>query len=279
MRRIAVPSNARSPTGETNAYVYRGLLVDPAGECDALDDAVSESHIEHIAVTHTHPDHVGAVAVYADRTDATVWAQTGHIDRFTETTGLAPDRTFSDGDRVGPARAVATPGHARDHVGFAVSPEPTGSPEDRGRSTTSERPDGEETADRRLLCGDLAMAEGSVVVGHPEGDMRAYLTSLRRVLARGFASLEPGHGPPVEDPQATIERLVSHRRQRETAVRRAVVEAGASTLDQVVEHAYEKDISGVEDLAKATAAAHLAKLARAHQIDRDWLARLDGPSV
>ncbi|ESS11715.1 MAG: Zn-dependent hydrolase [uncultured archaeon A07HR60] len=279
MRRITVPSNARSPTGETNAYVYRGLLIDPAGECDALNDVVSETQIEHIAVTHTHLDHVGAVAVYAERTGATVWAQTGHIDRFTETTGLEPDRTFKDGDRVGPAHAVTTPGHARDHVGFAVPPEPTDSPEDRGYSTTSNRPTDEGTAGRRLLCGDLAMAEGSVVVGYPEGDMRAYLTSLRQVLARGFASLKPGHGPPVEDPQATIERLISHRRHREIAVQDAVVEAGASTLDQVVEHAYQKDISGVEDLASATAAAHLAKLARAHQIDRGWLARLDSPSA
>lgn len=279
MRRIAVPSNARSPTGETNAYVYQGLLIDPAGACDALDNAVSETQIEHIAVTHTHSDHIGAVATYAEQTDATVWARAGHIDRFTETTGLEPDRTFSDGDRVGPARAVATPGHARDHVGFAVSVDPTDDSENRGHSTASDRPESTDIAGRRLLCGDLAMAKGSVVVGYPDGDMRVYLTSLRRVLAREFASLEPGHGPPVEDPRATIERLVSHRRQREAAVRDAVVEAGASTLDQVVEHAYEKDITGVEDLASATAAAHLAKLARAHQIDRNWLARLAGPSV
>ncbi len=276
MRQVSVPVETRSPSGQTNAYLHRGLLVDPAATCEPLERAVSDADIEHIAVTHTHPDHVGAVAEYADRTGATVWGRSGYDDQFTRATGVDPDCTFGDGDRVGPARVVTTPGHARDHVGFVVPAE--SADESTAGDTSLTRPrKAEENRDgsHRLLCGDLAIAEGSIVVGHPEGDMRAYLTSLRRVLAAGFSELHPGHGPPIEDPEATIRRLIRHRLRREQKILEAVTDTSRQEVNAIVESAYEKDLSGVTDLARATTAAHLAKLARAGRIDRGWLERLN----
>jgi len=250
--RFRVPVETRAPSGATNAYLVDGLLVDPAARTDALDEAVAAGRVADVAVTHTHPDHVGAAAAYAAEADATLWAYAPRMERFERTVGVAPDRTFGDGDAVGPVRAVATPGHASDHVGFAV--------------------DGDD-GERRLLCGDLAVAEGSVVVGAPDGDVRAYLTSLRRVAARGYAALLPGHGPEIDAPATTLERLVRHRLDRERRVA-AAVEAGADGVDAVLAAAYDKDLAGVEDLARATTVAHLEKLARAGRIDRAWLDRL-----
>ncbi|MEF8886867.1 MAG: MBL fold metallo-hydrolase [Haloarculaceae archaeon] len=236
---VSVDIDTRAPSGATTAYVLGAedaVLVDPAGRTDALDVAVEDSNAAHLALTHHHRDHTGAVAAYAEAYDLTVWARAGREAGFEAATGVAPDRTFREGtvlpagDGVG---VLETPGHAPEHVAFAA--------------------DG-------LVTGDLAVAEGSVVVGAPEGDMRAYVTSLRRVHARDPDVLYPGHGPVIDDPRATCRRLIDHRRQREQRVL-AAVEGGAETLAEVVDAAYEKDVSDVRDLALATARAHLEKLA------------------
>ncbi|MFC7071257.1 MBL fold metallo-hydrolase [Halobaculum lipolyticum] len=237
--RFSVPVDTRAPTGATNAYVVgteETLLVDPAARTDTLDTVVREKVADHVAVTHTHPDHVGAVADYAAEADATVWARCGYADRFAAATGVDPDRTFVPGDRVGPATVVDLPGHAPDGVGFETG--------------------------NGVVCGDVAVAEGSVVVGAPDGDMRAYLTTLRRLHARDPPALFPGHGPRIDDPRATCARLIAHRLAREREVRTAI-EDGAGDVDAVLSAAYEKDLAGVEDLARATVVAHVEKLARA----------------
>lgn len=234
--RVPIPVDSRVPGGRTNAYVAgedAAVLVDPAGRTPALDQAVDGKDVAHVAVTHTHVDHVGAVAEYADELGATVWARYGREDRFERATGNRPDRTFREGTTVGPTTVLETPGHASDHVAFAI--------------------DGE------ALVGDVAVAEGSVVIGE-SGDLRAYLTTLRRLRQRGFSRLHPGHGPVITDPAATLERLLRHRLDRDASVRRAL-DSGARSLDEIVDAAYEKDVEDVYDLAALTVRAHLRKLA------------------
>lgn len=235
----AAPIDA--PSGPTNAYLLgddRALLVDPGGRSGELDAAVAERTVDHIAVTHHHPDHVGGVSEYATETGATVWARSGRERSFRSATGTAPDRTFSGGTVIetgeGRVRVLETPGHAPEHVGFV--------------------------AGERSLVGDLVLASGSVVVGAPEGDMRAYLGSLRRVHARAPAAMYPGHGPAIESPRATVRRLIDHRLEREHRVLGAV-DAGASSVPAITDAAYEKDVSAVRALAEATVRAHLEKLA------------------
>ena len=239
VHRIAVPVSAPVPTGSTNAYLVGedpALLIDPTDRTDDLDEAVAAANVEHVAVTHAHPDHVGAVAAYAAETDATVWCRRGREARFADATGVDPDRTFVEGtelpvgDGIG---VIDTPGHAPDHVAF-------------------------ETA-AGTLCGDVAIAEGSVAVAAPEGDVRAYLVALRRLYARNPPRLFPGHGRVIEDPRAVCERLLRRRLDRERDALAAVA-AGARDVDAVVEAVYDRDLSGVRGFARATIVAHLEKL-------------------
>lgn len=234
MNPIPVPTETLAPHGATNAYVAGGVLIDPAGRTEELDRAVDGANITDIVLTHTHPDHVGGVAHYAEVCDATVWARYGHEERFVDATGTDPDRTFREGTKVGPLTVIETSGHAPDHVAFAT--------------------------DEGVVSGDLAVAEGSVVVAAGEGDLRAYLTSLRRLYAKDPAALYPGHGPVIEDPRTTIRRLIDHRLRREGRVLDAV-RGGARTLPEVTDAAYDKDVSAVREFAERTVAAHLEKLA------------------
>jgi ribonuclease/clavin/mitogillin len=237
--RVSVPFPGRAPSGPTAAYLLADgdLLVDPATTDEALDAAVAEAAPAHVAVTHHHRDHVGAVADYATDFDLTVWARDGREAAFRDATGIRPDRTFLPGETLPAGDGVPltdVPGHAPEHVAFGA-------------------PDG-------LVTGDLAVAEGSVVVGAPTGDMRAYVSSLRRVHASNPERLYPAHGPVIEDPRATCERLIRHRLDREARVLAAVQE-GASDPEAIVDAAYDKDVSAVRDLARATVLAHLEKLA------------------
>lgn len=245
--RYTVPVSTRGPSGATNAYVVGetdGLLLDPAGLPEDLRSAC-EGGVDHVAVTHHHPDHVGGVREAATEFDLTVWARRGREGAFEAATGVAPDRVYVPGETLPTAGGVElldTPGHAPEHTAF-VHP-------------------------RGIFIGDLVVAEGSVVVGAPEGDMRAYLSSLRRIAARAPSALFPGHGPVIDDPVATCKRLIHHRLDREHRVL-AAIRAGNSSLGDIVDGAYEKDISAVADLARATVVAHIEKLAVEGAIEWD----------
>lgn len=238
--RAAVAVDTAAPEGTTNCYVVgreRALVVDPPARDPDLDALLADREVTGVAVTHHHPDHVGGVAAYAGEHDATVWCRYGREDAFAAAAGIEADRTFHEGTTLPadePVGVLDTPGHAPEHVAFEV--------------------------DGTLLTGDTAVASGSVVVGAPEGDVRAYLTSLRRLYARDPDRLLPGHGRAIDDPRATCERLIRHRLDREARVLDAVRE-GARTLEDIVDAAYEKDVSGVRGLASATVEAHIEKLA------------------
>jgi glyoxylase-like metal-dependent hydrolase (beta-lactamase superfamily II) len=237
IERIPLEVSTRAPGGRTAAYVLgddEALLVDPAASDERIEDELDR--IDHVAVTHHHPDHVGRVAEYAAAADATVWCRSGRVDAFTSAAGTEPDRTFGEGTAIPVGDSVVvrdTPGHAVEHVAFE--------------------------SDTGVVVGDLAVAEGSVVVGSPEGDMRAYLTSLRRLRAMNPERLFPAHGPVIDDPRSTCERLIRHRLDRERRVLAAVEDGNRSVAD-ILDVAYDKDLDGVRDLAGATVRAHLDKL-------------------
>jgi ribonuclease/clavin/mitogillin len=107
-----------------------------------------------------------------------------------------------------------------------------------------------------------------VFVGAVDGDMRAYLASLRRVAARDFDRLHSGHGPAVDAPTDRVQDLYHHRRDRERRVL-AAVESGCTTVSAILDHAYDKDLSGVRDLAGQTVRAHLDKLLVDGRVDWD----------
>ena len=143
----------------------------------------------HILVTHAHRDHSGGVRRLAAATGAP-----SHAGRRRGATAegapladagidqdFVPDTALSDGALIAgdgwQVEAIATPGHAGDHLVFAL------------------------TGSDLIFSGDHVMAWSTTVVAPPEGSMADYMASLDRLLerARGHLSSRPwragGEGP------------------------------------------------------------------------------------
>lgn len=110
---------------------------------------------------------------------------------------------------------LPTPGHTADSVCFVV---------DR---------DGE----RAVFTGDTILGRGSTVVAWPDGDLGAYLASLRVLAGFDGALGLPGHGPVLDDVGAAARGYLVHREERLDQVRAALA-AGAETAEDVVRIVY-----------------------------------------
>lgn len=204
----------------------RPIIIDP-GPADerhlsSIHDALAGRTPVAILLTHAHPDHAAAAAPLAATSGAPVWMAHGAAE-----SGFPPvsiDRWMGDGEIVetdaGPVRAVATPGHTPEHLAFLW--------------TGADAP-----VDGALFVGDLMMGEGdTTLVSPPEGDLSAYLRSLRRVRELMPGVIYPAHGRPLHDPAAAIARYLRHREERIGGVLQALRAAGAAEPDTLVDAVY-----------------------------------------
>ena len=177
-----------------------------------------------IALTHDHGDHAGgAAAVRAGAGGVPVGAARWE----------GADVTLCDGDAFGPLRVVATPGHATDHLAFV--------------------------AGDTCFTGDAVLAESSVFVAPDPGALRGYLAALERLRGLDLALLCTGHGPPVTDPEALLDRYLEHRRDRERRLVDALA-GGLRDTDALLARVWDDAPPSLHLAATATLAAHLDKL-------------------
>src|SRR4030081_3808359 len=112
-----------------------------------------------------------------------------------------------------------------------------------------------------LFTGDHIMQGSTVVIWPPDGNMRAYLQSLRRLLEVDMRVLAPGHGYLIESPHAEVERLIQHRLRREDKVRQAVLQvADPATIEMLLPRAYDDVPKALHTMAALSLQAHLEKL-------------------
>lgn len=202
-------------------------VIDPG---PALDDhlaaivaeAASRGGAGGIALTHGHADHADGVPALVRETGAPVAAME-----------FAADVRLVDGDAFGPLTAVATPGHAPDHLAFLIG--------------------------GACFTGDAVLGEGSVFVAPDPGALRGYLAALERLGALGLAVICPGHGPVVEDPAAKIAQYVSHRLDRERRLVAALGD-GLRSADELLDRVWDDVPAMLRPAAAVTLAAHLDKL-------------------
>lgn len=221
----------------TNSWIVGdgpAWLVDPGPALAAHIKALSaeiegRGGLGGIALTHDHLDHAEGVGAVRARFPGTpVAAARGAVEV-----------RLADGDRFGPLEAVAAPGHAPDHLVYV--------------------------AGRAALTGDAVLGEGSVFIAPDPGALSGYLDALTRLRGRGLDLLLPGHGPPVHDPVARLDAYIAHRLDRERKLV-AALDAGARSIEEMLDAAWEDVPALLRPAATVTLAAHLDKLA-----DEGWL--------
>jgi glyoxylase-like metal-dependent hydrolase (beta-lactamase superfamily II) len=253
LRRIVCHNPSPMTFKGTNLYVIgekEVAVADPGpqshDQLNVLLEALKGETITHILVTHCHSDHSGAVGALKKRTGALVCGMPRAEDDPAVTamkrsgksfvTSVAFDIALAHGSKIGgtswEAEALHTPGHAPDHLCFALP------------------------SHNVLLSGDHVMGWNTSVVAPPEGHMGRYLASLEFLMARGDPLYLPGHGGPVREPQRFVKALIFHRRWRESEILECLRE-GVATAGEMVPRMYP----GLEPaLARAAALSVLAQL-------------------
>ncbi len=255
VRRIVAPNSSPFTFTGTCTYIVGAgnvTVIDPGPEnadhLAAILAAVKGERIARILVTHTHRDHSpGAYALKA-ATGARLGGCAAHAQIIDDPSGredtshdltYRPEFEMRDGEVLEcdgyTLTAVHTPGHASNHLCFALA---------------------EENA---LFSGDHVMAWSTTVVAPPDGNMRDYMRSLEQLGARSDALYWPGHGAPVVAPQRYVRALASHRRQRERAIVERM-EAGDSSVWAIVDSAYASLNPKLRNAAALSVLAHLEDL-------------------
>ena len=202
-----------------NAFLVREedgfTLVDTTvgGGADELIAAARAGggEIRRIALTHGHGDHVGSldalkqqlgdsVEVLMPKLDARILAGEKVVDGKPRGSwpklATRPDVPLTGGERVGSLEVIPTPGHTPGHVSFL------------------------DTRDRTIVVGDVFTSIGGLAVSshfYPRFPLAAMATwdkgkdveSARRLRELGPALLVVGHGGPVRNPGAAMDKAVS----------------------------------------------------------------------
>ena len=222
-------------------------IVDPGPDdpvhVDALLDAVAGEHVTHILVTHTHRDHSPAARHVQAATRAPTYGFGPHGTRRAGPQveegadyGFMPDVRLRDGDLIEGSgwtvEAVHTPGHTSNHICFSLAEE------------------------NILLSGDHVMGWSTTVISPPDGDMRAYLSSLAKLLGREEAVFWPTHGGAIREPSKFVKALIRHREGRERQITECL-RTGVVTIPNMVERMYADVPPVLHPAAGQSVLAHL----------------------
>ncbi len=191
VERLVAPNPGPMTLEGTNSYLVGrdpAIVIDPGpddeGHIDAIRAAAEErGGIGEVLLTHSHGDHSEGV----------------------ERLGIEPTR-IAEGDALRGMTAIATPGHASDHVCFLL--------------------------DDACFAGDLILGEGSTIVPPRAqgGSLGDYMRSLEALAALDLEVIYPGHGPVIENPAAKIAEYVEHRSERERRLIEALAQGQRSRM-------------------------------------------------
>ena len=237
------------------AVIDPGPLLD--SHLKALTQAIDGRRVTHIFTTHTHADHSPLAHPLGELTGAVIIGRAAPAveggSAEAQETAFRPDVEVDDGEVVQgegwTLKALATPGHAANHVGYALLQE------------------------NAFFCGDHVMGWSTTVVSPPDGDMSDYYRSLDRVQARGFSTLWPTHGPPIVDVNRFLDGYRDHRLKREEQILRELGR-GPRTVADMVPRLYVGVDPRLHAAAGRSVWAHLIHMARTGRVASDGAATL-----
>ncbi len=247
----------------TNSYLVGGgprnvwAVIDPGPAEPVHIDAIlaaAPGTIRWIFATHTHLDHSPGCALLAARTGATVHGRIADHAEWQDAS-FDPGVPLAGGERFAldegvTLTAVHTPGHASNHLCYRLEEEKT------------------------LFTGDHVMQLSTVVINPPDGDMAAYLASLRALCEEDLDWLAPGHGFLMAQPRAAFEKIIAHRLQREAKIVAALRELARPDESALLTNVYSDVPERLHPMAMRSLRAHLFKLraeGRVHESEGRWV--------
>jgi glyoxylase-like metal-dependent hydrolase (beta-lactamase superfamily II) len=111
-----------------------------------------------------------------------------------------------------------------------------------------------------MLTGDHIMNGSTVVIAHPDGSMKDYLSSLALLRNYDFNKIGPGHGDFLEDPMAVVDWIINHRLERERKVISKLKLFSSATSEDLVSSVYDDVDPKLHPIAIWSLEAHLYKL-------------------
>lgn len=274
IRRIVAPNPGPYTFRGTGTYVIgRGdvAIVDPGPADDKhiamLVRQLAGETITHVLVTHTHPDHSPGCAPLRAHTNAPTFAFGPHPlstsealaepEATSEEAGdmaFVPDVVTTHGTQIDGdgwrAEAVHTPGHISNHLCFRL------------RFTRHS------LGESVLFSGDHVMGWSTSVISPPNGDLRAYLSSLSLLLDDDDARYWPTHGTTITEPHAFVRALIAHRHDRTKQIIEQL-RRQPSTVDDLVAALYVGLDPRLTKAAGRSVLAHLIELERMGSVHLD----------
>ena len=241
VRRVLAPNLGVYTLEGTNTWIVGSepsIVIDPGPDMPEhlAEVARQAGRVGAIVITHDHPDHAPGALPFAELVGAPLYAY-----RLAGAERLRAGQDLRVG--VIELKAVHTPGHTSDHVAF-FEPE-SGS----------------------LFTGDAVLGRGTSFIDPPDGNLVAYLRSLKRMLELGPRTIYPGHGPVVLRGREKLLGYLAHREEREAQVLGALAD-GPRTIAEMVEVIYADHPKDVRPLAARSVLAHLLKLADEGRAER-----------
>ncbi|MFV0389888.1 MAG: MBL fold metallo-hydrolase [Pyrinomonadaceae bacterium] len=244
-KKFVVIDAASKDTGEQEklARIVDKLVVN-GGSCKAI--IVSHLHLDHIGgeaalQEHFYNKHGQKVPILTHKQTVESLGSSFKADGF-----LADDEKIelcSFSGNPFQLTILHTPGHARGHLCFY------------------------DQSNGFLLSSDNVLSFGTVVISPPEGNMRDYLQSLKRMRALDNLRFMCGsHGTAIYDSRGKIDEYLAHRMQREEQVR-TLLEKGIDDVDEITRTIYKNLNKALFPLAQKTVFAHIEKIRLDSKID------------
>lgn len=229
IRRVVARNPSAFSFHGTGTYIIgRGevAVIDPGPLLDdhieAILDGLVDEKISHILITHTHTDHSPAASILKQRSGAPTYGYGPHgsgkkLQGIQVEAGgdmdFIPDVIVNHGDVI-PGKdwtmeCVYTPGHTSNHMCFQLREE------------------------KALFTGDHVMAWSTSIISPPDGDMTAYMESLRSLLNRDDDIYWPTHGSSISNPKDYVQTFIAHRLEREAQIIEALNAGHQSITDMV----------------------------------------------
>ncbi|MBL4584487.1 MAG: MBL fold metallo-hydrolase [Pseudomonadales bacterium] len=246
--RLTAP-NAGIMTGPgTNTYIVgskKVAVIDPGPDNPehhaAIKKMLSDNGLElgWIMPTHTHMDHSPLATTLKNNIGGQL-AGMRAPDIITQDQTFVPDINLQHGDTITAddftLEVIHTPGHASNHLCFLLKEE------------------------QLLFTGDHIMEGSTVVIGPPDGNMKAYLASLELLHDYALEQIAPAHGDLLSHPHKVADSIIQHRLKRENKAKAALTQLGSGALDQLVPIAYDDVDPRLYPVAAFSLKAHLDKL-------------------